>query len=101
MRAKTPRWPCVPPPRLRSKGVGLRGFGLFALRAMRVPTGQYRIRAQQNLSGQFSVRYRQAIFYFWKARAGNSVANKRQVLHTKGKDFPCNKKTAGSKNVGD
>ena len=36
-----------------------------------------------------------------RARAGSSVANKRQVLHTAGEDFPCNKKTAGSRNVGD
>ena len=34
-----------------------------------------------------------------RARAGSSVANKRQVLHTAGEDFPCNKKTAGSRNV--
>ena len=36
-----------------------------------------------------------------ETRAGSSVANKRQVLHTVGEDFPCNKKTAGSRNVGE
>ena len=82
-------------------GVGLRGFGLSRYaqsECQRRVNVSAHIKTYRNifLSGNAKQR-----FTFGRVRAGNCVANNRPVLHTAGEDFPCNKKTAGSRNVGD